>query len=584
MISSKKSLLSLILTVAMLMTTLSVGFAMPVAAAEGDATLVALKGTPTVDGEITAADGWFFSSSFTKETSWGAKTTHELAALFDETNLYLAIKTKGNNEQNPLHDKFNVCLSKNLKGEGEFSNGKYIPNLTPMNDGTCSFDTWGANVTSAKTNYTGSMIDYVIELEIPLTNFEFDIEDGAETPLAIQAIGYNYYFSDSSVSIWNNFNGFGTLKFADYTPDEVLTVTYNGAGAKGAMGSVVVVPGQEIALPSCTFTAPIDSTFTGWKGADGQLYNVGDTVTINESTTFTAVWKLGSEIVVFDDALSSNFKHDASSWLSLGSAAADTSDYAEGSASYAVNYAAGKDNSILQLLPGDNKSIKIDSSFINNYSFEFYYKADTNVSSDLNIIGFALDGESVKYQVSLQNYYTDIGEWQKISVPLTSCSYVKEWGGTPAAAFDFDRALQYIRIIGHTKNNSEPVPVYFDEVRFVKTTYDLTLVANNGTGRSTTTSGNSGTINVPGCPFDAPEGMKFDGWLINGEPVETETLEFTDDIVLTASWVEDEGSGVLFPLFPTQNGKTIPAVWLRSPIYQKITSIFAPLLSKIKLF
>ena len=73
---------------------------------------------------------------------------------------------------------------------------------------------------------------------------------------------------------------------------ETYTIKYRkgSSDATGSMDEDTVEPGNKVKLPSCAFKRS-GYTFDGWLGEDDKEYSVGDRVTINEDTAFTAIWK-----------------------------------------------------------------------------------------------------------------------------------------------------------------------------------------------------------------------------------------------------------------------------------------------------
>ena len=69
------------------------------------------------------------------------------------------------------------------------------------------------------------------------------------------------------------------------------TVSFNSNGGTGLMNDIFDVNGEFI-LPDCTFVAPEDKYFAGWKQNNkGDLLQPHQTTAINQNTTFYACWK-----------------------------------------------------------------------------------------------------------------------------------------------------------------------------------------------------------------------------------------------------------------------------------------------------
>lgn len=67
-------------------------------------------------------------------------------------------------------------------------------------------------------------------------------------------------------------------------------VSFDANGGTGTMASEICDIGEEYTLPECAFTAPSRKEFDGWSVGDEKMA-VGDTITISENTTVTALWK-----------------------------------------------------------------------------------------------------------------------------------------------------------------------------------------------------------------------------------------------------------------------------------------------------
>lgn len=76
-------------------------------------------------------------------------------------------------------------------------------------------------------------------------------------------------------------------------PVATFTITYNNNGGSGSMTPGTATAGTPFALPSCTFTAPINKQFKEWAigSASGTKVNAGNTHTFTEDTTVYAIWE-----------------------------------------------------------------------------------------------------------------------------------------------------------------------------------------------------------------------------------------------------------------------------------------------------
>ncbi len=72
----------------------------------------------------------------------------------------------------------------------------------------------------------------------------------------------------------------------------MYSVSFNANGGAGAMSDEGVEEGAQYALPTCTFTAPTNKAFAGWKiNGQGDLLQAGATITINANVELVAEWK-----------------------------------------------------------------------------------------------------------------------------------------------------------------------------------------------------------------------------------------------------------------------------------------------------
>ena len=80
----------------------------------------------------------------------------------------------------------------------------------------------------------------------------------------------------------------GKCKVCGYEK-ELCTVTFDAGEGTGTMGAMKVVPGREITLPECGFTAPAGKAFAGWD-VNGATVGEKEPVRISRDTTVTATW------------------------------------------------------------------------------------------------------------------------------------------------------------------------------------------------------------------------------------------------------------------------------------------------------
>lgn len=68
------------------------------------------------------------------------------------------------------------------------------------------------------------------------------------------------------------------------------TVSFNANGAQGTMQDKEIKKGEDFELPDCTFTAPENKVFAGWKIGD-EAKTVGEEITVNGNIEVKAIWK-----------------------------------------------------------------------------------------------------------------------------------------------------------------------------------------------------------------------------------------------------------------------------------------------------
>ena len=70
---------------------------------------------------------------------------------------------------------------------------------------------------------------------------------------------------------------------------KTYTITFNTGGGSGTMAAISTVSGASLTLPYNTFTRT-GYVFTRWSGSNGGSYSDGDTITLYDDITLTAVW------------------------------------------------------------------------------------------------------------------------------------------------------------------------------------------------------------------------------------------------------------------------------------------------------
>jgi len=100
----------------------------------------------------------------------------------------------------------------------------------------------------------------------------------------------SYYQSNGSVTIT------GTSQIPTV---EKYTVTYSSNGGSGSIAPASVEKGSRITLPACTFAAPANMEFAGWK-VNGTVCQPGSQITVSSNLTIEATWKQVQVSVQFD--------------------------------------------------------------------------------------------------------------------------------------------------------------------------------------------------------------------------------------------------------------------------------------------
>ncbi len=525
----KTSLLSLILTVAMLMTTLSVGFAMPVAA-EDDEPLV------TIDGVIDDNEGYYFLDA--KERAYTNKTiTYSPGFTFDENYIYFAVKTttiKGDStaDADVPGFTFYICPNKD-RNEFAFTGNNEDKAKNSLNTGFFNIETnkqvWNSSspIQGATEMSAPSNDGYAYEIAIPISKLNFIPADGdmITFDLCIRNItcsnGTCYFSGGYTPSSYDKFAQFEYNLEALQNGADMSIVNYEFLYSNYVISDSLVLP--EYVRPTIGADTIVD-----WKGIDGTIYKPGQTVTLDGDTTFTPVWKYNSEILIFDDAVSDNFKLDKEYYNNITSAEIDTTDSNKGAASYAVNFKPGVDNSIFEFDTKGNllNVLKLDSKFIEDYSIEFDFKSDIDVDFDFNLNGKSETNQGARLHISLNDYYTneDLGNWKTIKVPLSSGEYrIWDNGGFVTRELDFGKLIERITFEAHTRDNTEAIPAKFDNIRFVLNSQTVTI--NGAITKDPITVTKYDT-------YELPENIHSSTY--NGEPITDDTTIIADFAITSA--------------------------------------------------
>ena len=129
---------------------------------------------------------------------------------------------------------------------------------------------------------------------------------GVDATMEYRAKSETIYTACTGIEIENLPAGNYFVRYAEdhnhfASPDTVVTVgdgaqladctiTFNGNGGSGSMGSVIVKAKTNYILPACGFTAPADQKFKAWE-IGGAEYKVGDSYTVDRDTEIKALWE-----------------------------------------------------------------------------------------------------------------------------------------------------------------------------------------------------------------------------------------------------------------------------------------------------
>lgn len=142
-------------------------------------------------------------------------------------------------------------------------------------------------------------------------------------------------------------------------------------------------------------------------------------------------------------------------------------------------------------------------------------KGSLNVSPSND--GFTLSGINLKKSETLNLSYT---------IGLTDSA-------TNNQDYRIHRTMQY------TPNNESPVNLDNNLItRRNLESYNVSLIANNGSGQTTNISVNKGdNYTLPKCNFAPPSGQEFDVWLVYGQRHEPgDNIQITEDTNVVALW------------------------------------------------
>ena len=256
---------------------------------------------------------------------------------------------------------------------------------------------------------------------------------------------------------------------------DTYTVTFDANGGSGNMTPVNNVSG-DYKLPACTFTAPSEKHFKAWN-VGGNEKAVGDTISVTDNTTVTAVWE---EDIVLSQEIDS-------------ASATITAPVAGNTPSYVITPA-----------DSDKYTVSVKLWYINEGNYDTLLPTDTYVA-----------GKSYALRVTF-------------SAKAGYC-------------FADSASFKINGVSAHKYGSVGDVEVIFAVPAAQPTEYMVSYVANGGSGTMTGDMvTENDTFTLEPCTYTAPEGYKFKAWAIgsvNGEQKQpSEQITITAETYIYAIW------------------------------------------------
>ena len=291
-------------------------------------------------------------------------------------------------------------------------------------------------------------------------------------------------------------------------------VSFSANGGTGDMDPVPDIKG-EYELPECTFTAPEDKVFAGWKvNGSGDLLQPEEKINVSSDITLVAEWK---DIPA---------------------------------TTYTVSFNANGGSGDMEAVPGQFDTYVLPENGFIAPKWKYFIGWKVNNTGDLLQPGASIDltadvtlyaqWEAPKYTVSF-NSNGGSGEMSSVQVEagnklvLPACTFVapegKQFDCWIVKNEDYAPGEE-VEIISNTE-----VFAKWKRIPVVVETYTVSFSANGGTGEMANVTDVSGDYVLPSCEFTAPEGKEFDGWLIGETKYQPgQTVSISSDTSIVASW------------------------------------------------
>ncbi len=286
--------------------------------------------------------------------------------------------------------------------------------------------------------------------------------------------------------------------------EQLYTVSFDANGGTGEMASVPNVKGDYV-LPENGFTAPESTRFKCWS-VNGAEKQVGDTITIADNTTVTAVW---------EQLYTVSFDANGGTGT-MASVPNVKGDYVlpanEFTAPEGMRFKCWSVNDV-EKAAGAKISINIDTAVKAvweeipvTFTISFIANGGTGTMSD--ITDFSGD-----YTLPENTFTAPEGK------------RFKGWDVNGTAMNVGDTI---------TVTDDTDITAIWEDIP----THTITIVAGDGVGEKIeVTIDDTGKYTLPENSFTAPEGKRFKGWDVNGTAMNVgDTITVTDDTDITAIW------------------------------------------------
>lgn len=137
-------------------------------------------------------------------------------------------------------------------------------------------------------------------------NFNYNL--GQPTRSGYEFLGWNTSSTATTAKWGPNTTSFSvstgtsTTIYAIWKQIVTYTVSYSpGEGGSGSIASSTVQSGQTLTLSSGISFSRTGYTLKSWSGNDGNIYNLGQTITVTKNLILTAVWEINNYDIIFYD-------------------------------------------------------------------------------------------------------------------------------------------------------------------------------------------------------------------------------------------------------------------------------------------